>query len=162
MNSCVFPGSFDPPTVGHMDLIRRAASIFDRVTVTVMINVRKKNVIPAETRIRILRKACAEFSNVRVERWDGLLADYMKEKRERIVLRGVRSVSEYMQEYDQAQINRTIWNGMETMLIFSDPALSSVSSSAVRELASFGGDISTYIPAAVREEIKYALSNKQV
>ena len=160
MNSCVFPGSFDPPTVGHMDLIRRAASLFDQVTVTIMVNVRKKNAIPAETRVRILRKACAEYSNVRVERWDGLLADYMREKGERIVLRGVRSVSEFVQEYDQAQINRRLFDGMETMLIPSDPVLSSVSSSAVRELAAFGGDISPYIPEAAREEISDALSNE--
>ena len=85
MVSCVFPGSFDPVTKGHMDLISRAASLFDHVTVAVMINLRKSGTIPAEKRIEMLRRACSAYPNVSVEKWDGLLADYMSLKKERIV-----------------------------------------------------------------------------
>lgn len=92
MVSCVFPGSFDPVTKGHMDLIERAAGLFDHVTVTIMNNIRKTGAIPVRKRVDMLRKACAQFPNVRVEVWDGLLAEYMKQNHERIVIRasGVR------------------------------------------------------------------------
>ncbi len=160
MNSCVFPGSFDPVTAGHLDLIRRAACLFGQVTVTVMINVNKKGSIPVDERIRILRKACADVENVRVDRWDGLLSDYMRNHGEKIVLRGVRNFSEFEQEFSAAHINRSLNGGMETLLIPSDPALSFISSSAVRELASFGGDIGPYVPENVRKDILEALSKK--
>lgn len=158
MNSCVFPGSFDPVTAGHLDLIRRAARLFGRVTVTVMINVNKKGTLPVGERIRILRKACADLENVRIDRWDGLLSEYMRIKGERIVLRGARSFAEFEQEFNSAQINRKLNADMETLLIPSDPALSFVSSSAVRELASFGGDIGPWVPESVRKDIQEALS----
>ena len=108
MKSCVFPGSFDPVTSGHLDLIRRAASLFGQVTVTVMINVNKKGTLPVGERIRILRKACADIGNVRIDRWDGLLSEYMRSKGERIVLRGVRGFDEFEQEFNSAQINRKL------------------------------------------------------
>ena len=160
MNSCVFPGSFDPVTAGHLDLIRRAASLFGQVTVTVMINVNKKGSIPLEERIRILRKACGGLENVRIDRWDGLLSEYMRKRGEKIVLRGVRNFAEFEQEFNAAQINRSLNGDMETLLLPSDPALSFVSSSAVRELASFGGDIGPYVPENVRKDIEEALSKK--
>lgn len=158
MKSCVFPGSFDPVTSGHLDLIRRAASLFGQVTVTVMINVNKKGTLPVGERIRILRKACADIGNVRIDRWDGLLSEYMRSKGERIVLRGVRGFDEFEQEFNSAQINRELNADMETLLIPSDPALSFVSSSAVRELASFGGDIGPWVPENVMKDIQEALS----
>ena len=160
MNSCVFPGSFDPPTNGHMDLIRRAAGLFDRVTVTVMINVRKAGFLPVEDRIRILRKACEGIENVKIDRWDGLLADYMRKNGERIVLRGTRNAAEFAQEYEAAQINRRLCGNVETLLIPSDPGLSFVSSSMVRELAAFGGDFRPYVPENAGEEILKVLSKK--
>lgn len=160
MSSCVFPGSFDPVTAGHLDLIRRASRLFGRVTVTVMINVRKKGAVPVPERLRILRKACQGLENVRIDQWDGLLAEYMREKDERIVLRGVRNLAEFEQEFNAAQMNRDLNEDLETLLIPSDPGLAFVSSSAVRELAAFGGDIGPYVPENVREDILEALSNQ--
>ena len=84
MVSCVFPGSFDPVTRGHLDLISRASRIFDRVTVTVMVNIHKAGAISPEQRVALLRKACSPYENVRVEKWDGLLADYMRKKEEKV------------------------------------------------------------------------------
>lgn len=160
MSSCVFPGSFDPVTRGHMDLIRRAAALFDRVTVTVMVNVRKTGCFPPEKRLALLRTACADLPNVRVDRWDGLLAEYLREKGERCVLRGVRGLGEYDAEITAAAANQALNPEMETLLMPASPEASWISSSAVREIAAFGGDIRPYLPEEIAEEIAACLSNK--
>ena len=160
MSGCVFPGSFDPVTRGHMDLIRRAAGLFDRVTVTVMVNVRKSGCIPAEKREALLRKACAGIPNVRVDRWDGLLADYLRKTGERCVLRGVRSVGEFDAEITAAEANRALYPDMETLLLPATPETSWISSSAVREIAAFSGDVRPFLPEETAEEIAALLSNK--
>ena len=108
MSSCVFPGSFDPVTAGHMDIIKRAAAVFDTVRVTVMINVNKQGTIPVEDRIRMLKKACRKIPNVQVDRWNGLLADYMREHGEKVLIRGVRGGAEFEHEYTSAVINRML------------------------------------------------------
>ena len=160
MVSCVFPGSFDPVTKGHLDLIARAAGLFDRVTVTVMVNIHKSGAIPPEKRAEVLEKACAPFPNVRVDRWEGLLADYMKEKQERIVIRGIRSGAELDSELQSAAASRLLNDCYEVLLIPSDPKYTGISSSAVREIAAFGGDIKAFVPDTVTEEIRGLLSNK--
>lgn len=161
MVSCVFPGSFDPVTRGHLDLISRAAAVFDRVTVTVMVNISKKGVFSAEERISMLKKICAPFSNVEVDCWNGLLAEYMKQKGEKIVIRGLRNSAEYDQENISAYANKMLNHDIETIFIPCDPALNGVSSSAVREIAAFGGEISSFVPESLAEEIKEQLSKKQ-
>ena len=161
MTSCVFPGSFDPVTVGHLDLIRRASERFDLVTVTVMINIRKKGNIEPEERVRLLRKACAGLQNVRVDSWDGLLSRYMLEKNETIILRGVRTAGEFEAEREAALVNRLLAPGADTWLVPASEGLSCVSSSMVRELAAFGGDIRRFVPEGLAEEILEALSNQE-
>lgn len=152
--NCVFPGSFDPPTKGHLDLIRRAAGMFDRVTVTVMVNVAKTGVIPWEERVRMLEKACRDIPNVRVDLWKGLLADYIRQQEEpAVVIRGVRNASEFEHEAEAAAINRTLCPGMETLLIPASEGMNMVSSSTVREIAAFGGNYDFLIPAKIRKDI---------
>lgn len=153
MSVCVFPGSFDPITRGHMDLIQRAAGLFDSVTVTVMVNISKKPCIPLENRIAMIRKACTGIPNVEVDLWEGLLADYMKNHPGWFVVRGVRNASEFEQEKTAAAINRQLYPGMETFLLPSDEELDCVSSSMVREIAGFGGDYSRFVPDGLYEEI---------
>ena len=160
MTTCVFPGSFDPVTNGHYDLIRRAASIFDRVTVAVMINVRKIYLIPVEYRVQMLEKLCADLPNVRIDVWNGLLADYMRKQGEHIILRGVRSYTEYDQEMSAAGANRLLNDRTETILIPTSPQYSGVSSSAVKEIFSFGGDIRAFVPEVLKEEIIHFLSKE--
>ena len=159
MKSCVFPGSFDPVTIGHTELIRRASALFDRVTVTVMVNINKKGCIPVDTRVELLRKALKNLPNVRVDRWNGLLADYMKEKGETCILRGVRNASEFDAENTAAAINRRLNPEVCTLLMPADDEMACVSSSAVRELAAFGGDPRPFLPKETAEEIMKALSN---
>ena len=158
MSTCVFPGSFDPVTTGHMDIIHRAAALFDTVHVTVMINVNKKGAVPVNDRIRLLKKACKPFPNVIIDQWDGLLADYMRASGEKILIRGVRSGSEFEHEYTAALLNRRLNGQAETLLMPADPSLSIVSSSAVREIAAFGGDISGLVPEECLKDIQRLLS----
>ena len=158
MISCVFPGSFDPVTNGHLDVIARVSAVFDTVRVTVMININKQGSIPVEDRIRMLKKACRRFQNVEVDKWEGLLADYMNKHQDQILIRGVRGCSEFEHEYTSALMNRRLNDRFETLLIPSDPALCAVSSSAVREIAAFGGNIEGLVPKECLKDIQRMLS----
>ena len=153
MSSCVFPGSFDPMTCGHLNLIQRAAAIFEEVSVTVMINRDKCGVIPLEERVSLIRKACGHIPNVRVELWDGLLADYIRLHPGAVVVRGVRSVGEFEREKAAAMINRQLNPGLETFLIPAADEWEGLSSTTVREIASFGGDISGYVPDTIYSQV---------
>ena len=159
MKSCVYPGSFDPVTSGHLDIIRRAAAVFDRVTVTVMINISKKCAIPAEERVRLLEKCCAGLPDVRVDSWNGLLVDYMKSRGETVVIRGARSASDFAAERQSHEVNRLLMPGMETVQLFSRPELSMVSSSAVREAAHFGADLSALVPGEILRDVTRLLKS---
>ncbi|MCR4875764.1 MAG: pantetheine-phosphate adenylyltransferase [Clostridiales bacterium] len=158
MSSCVIPGSFDPVTRGHVDLIRRASRIFDRVTVVVMINIHKKGTFTPEERVSLLEKACRDIPEVRVDRWDGLLSAYMRAHGERTVVRGTRNGTEYDAETAAAQANRMLNPEMETLLMPAGEGLQWISASAVREIAAFGGEIREWIPAECAEEIEQRLS----
>ena len=153
MKTCVFPGSFDPVTAGHLDLITRASRLFDRVTAVVMINRSKTGLFPVDKRCELLRKACAHLPNVEVGQWDGLLADYMKMNGETTVLRGIRNTADFENEYTSAAANRMLYPGMETVILFAGDGKNAISSSAVREIASFGGSVAEFVPEQVREEI---------
>lgn len=153
MSSCVIPGSFDPVTRGHMDLIHRAAALFEQVTVVVMVNIRKTGTFTPEERVRMLQAACRNEKNVQVEIWNGLLSDYMREKQETTVVRGIRSGTEYDSEMISAQANRMLNPRMETLLMPATEGYTWISSSAVKEIAAFGGDIREFIPEECAEEI---------
>ena len=157
MSRCVIPGSYDPVTIGHLSVIRIAAELFDQATVTVMINIRKRGTLPPEERVRLLEIACGSLENVRVDRWDGLLADYMRERGENCIVRGVRNAAEYETERDAAAVNRMLAPDVHTVLLPAEEGLSCVSSSAVRELFAFHGDVQPFLPEAAAEEILAAL-----
>ncbi len=160
MVSCVFAGSFDPVTNGHLDLIRRCAGVFERVTVTLMVNIHKAGTIPPQARLAILEKVCAPFENVRVDQWSGLLTDYMRERGERVLVRGLRSGAEFDQEYASFLMNRQLYPPFETLYWPVHPSVAGLSSGAVREIAHFGGDIRSLVPEAAAEEISRWLSKE--
>ncbi|WP_291430753.1 pantetheine-phosphate adenylyltransferase [Deinococcus sp.] len=148
--NAVFPGSFDPITSGHMDVLTRAAKIFDRVTVTVMHNARKqgRHLFTLEERMDILRGATTHLPNVRVDTFGGLLVDYMAHQEPgSVILRGLRAVSDYEYELQIAHLNRQIGDA-ETVFIMAATRWSFVSSSMIREIASYGGDVSEMVPRA--------------
>ena len=160
MSRCVYPGSFDPLTAGHMDLIRRASGIFDEVFVVVMVNIHKTGCIPVDRRLDILRKACSDLDNVSVDSWQGLLTDYMRLRNMNTVLRGVRDTDDFNSEMRSAGINRLIGNGIETVFMPTSSEFSFVSSSAVREIFSFGGDVREFLPKNAADDIIDCLTKK--
>lgn len=153
--NAVFPGSFDPITSGHMDVLTRAAKMFEHVTLTVMHNARKqgKHLFTLEERLEILRAATAHLPNVSVDSFSGLLVDYMRQQQKSIIVRGLRAVSDYEYELQIAHLNRQIGDA-ETVFIMAATRWSFVSSSMVREIASYGGDVSEMVPRASAEALR--------
>ncbi len=151
---CVFAGSFDPVTLGHEDLIRRAAKLCDVLYVTVMHNPAKDGCFPVEKRLALLSRVTADLPNVRVDAWDGLMVDYVRRVGAQFVVRGIRGVSDLESESTLAQLNARLLPGLETVFLPTKPELMCISSSAVREAALFGADFSGFVPPRVYEEIK--------
>ncbi|WP_407570611.1 pantetheine-phosphate adenylyltransferase [Deinococcus altitudinis] len=147
--NAVFPGSFDPITNGHMDVLTRASKIFDHVTVTVMHNARKqgRHLFTLEERLEILRADTAHLSNVSVDSFGGLLVNYMQQQGKGIIVRGLRAVSDYEYELQIAHLNRQLGE-VETVFIMAATRWSYVSSSMAREIASYQGDIGSMVPPA--------------
>jgi pantetheine-phosphate adenylyltransferase len=147
--NAVFPGSFDPITNGHMDVLTRASKIFDHVTVTVMHNARKqgRHLFTLEERLSILREDTAHIANVSVDSFGGLLVNYMQQQGKGIIVRGLRAVSDYEYELQIAHLNRQLGE-VETVFIMAATRWSYVSSSMAREIASYQGDIGSMVPPA--------------
>lgn len=158
---CVYPGSFDPVTNGHVDIISRAAKIFPEVVVAILINPAKAGKFTVEKRMELIRRACAHLPNVRVEHFDGLLVDYMHKTGASVVVRGLRAVSDFENEFQMAQVNHQMAPDVETLFMMTSPECAYLSSSVVREIARFGGDISVFVPACILEDVQAALKEKQ-
>ena len=157
MKRAVCPGSFDPITFGHLDIIKRASSHFDQVVVAVLENRTKASFFTVPERIEMIKETVADLPNVIVDSWSGLLVDYCKSKSITTIVKGLRAVSDFDYELQMAQLNLQA-SGVETMLMATAPAYSLLSSSIVKELAHFGGDVSTMIPANVNAAVKIRVS----
>lgn len=157
----ICPGSFDPVTVGHMDIITRAASIFDKVYVAVLHNPKKHPAFTEEERVELLKTATAGIANVEVETWDGLLIDYAAHKGAGVIVKGLRAVSDYEYEFQMALANRKLRPEIETVFLTTSSENMFLSSSVVKQIASFGGDISSFVPAELRDVIKERLMQQR-
>lgn len=147
----IYPGSFDPPTNGHLDVVARAAAIFPIVTVAVVVNPQKRSPFFAlEEREEMLRRCTSAYANVRVDRFRGLLADFVKKTDADVIVKGLRVVSDFENEMAFAHMNRSLSN-VDTMFLMSDSAYSFVSSSLIKEVFLQGGDITKYVPDIVLE-----------
>ena len=153
----LYAGSFDPATNGHMDIIERTARLCDELVVAVMHNPDKCGAFPAAERVRLLEKACAHLKNVRVIAHGGLLVDCARENGVSCVVRGVRPLGDFESEYQMAQVYRML-GGVETLMMPTSEHLASISSSMVRQIASFGGNINSLVPACIAIEISEALA----
>lgn len=150
MNAAIYPGSFDPVTYGHLDVIRRAASIFDKLTVSVLNNKVKTPLFSVEERVKILEEATKDLPNVKVESFSGLLVDYAAEKNVNVAVRGLRAITDFEYELQNAQINRKLsGDRLDTMFLTTSLEYAYLSSSSVKEIASFHGDISQCVPPFV-------------
>ena len=153
MKAAIYPGSFDPVTYGHLDIIRRAASVFDELTVSVLNNKVKTPLFSVEERVKILKEATKDLPNVKVESFSGLLVDYAASKDVTVVVRGLRAITDFDYELQMAQTNRVLNPDIDTIFLTTSLEYAYLSSSTVKEVASYGGDISKLVPGAVVDRI---------
>lgn len=153
MKRAVTPGTFDPITSGHLDVITRAAQIADEIIVAVAPSERKNTLFTLEERVELAREATKHLSNVTVEPLDGLLVDYVKRVNADVVIRGLRAITDFEYEFQMAALNYQLNSDMETVFIMSPPEFMYLSSSVVREIASLQGDVSNFVPACVAEAL---------
>ena len=145
MKRAIFPGSFDPFTLGHHSIVKRALAFMDEVIVGIGINEGKRCLIPVEKRVEMIRQLYADEPRVKVESYSGLTVDFAHEQGSEFIIRGIRSVKDFEYEESIADINRKL-SGIETIFLFTEPELASVSSSVVRELLHYGKDVSMFLP----------------
>jgi len=154
MKIAVFPGSFDPVTLGHVDILARASKLFDRVYICAMVNAEKRNMFTSEERLELLRGSVAELPNVEAELWSGLLVDYAREKGAQFLVKGVRNATDFDLEYSLARINTAIAPELETVLLCADPVYGHVSSTMAREMIRYKQDLTKCLPAFAADYIK--------
>ena len=165
MKSAVYPGSFDPVTYGHIDIIKRAAAMFDEVTVAVLDNVAKRPLFSVEERVRMLQMVTEDIPNVHVDSFSGLTIDYAKRIGTHIIVRGLRAVTDFEYELQIAQTNRKLSGGdVDSIFLTTSLEYAYLSSSSVREIASFGGDISICVPPEIGKLVyqKYGMEPKHL
>lgn len=154
MNKCVYPGSFDPITAGHLDIIKRAAAMFDDVTVAVLVNKNKTPAFTTEQRIDFIRRSTADLPGVKVDSFKGLLVDYMKAQNANLIIRGLRAISDFEYEFQIAAMNAKLAKDVETIFLMTDINHMYLSSSMVKELVYHGGDITDLVPPEIAEDVK--------
>ena len=151
----VYPGTFDPVTNGHIDLVERSLRIFDELIVAVAANPKKEPLFSLEERIEMFRRVITRYRRrVKIEGFDGLLVDYVKRKKAVGIIRGLRAVSDFEYEMQMALMNRRLDNDIETVFLMPNEAYSFITSTIVREAASYGGDVSSLVPRVVVEKLK--------
>lgn len=162
MKSAIYPGSFDPVTYGHLDVIKRAADIFDELTVSVLNNKLKTPLFSVEERVKILQEATKDIPNVKIDSFSGLLIDYAKRKNVHVAIRGLRAITDFEYELQIAQTNRKLsGEELDTMFLTTSLEYAYLSSSSVKEIASFNGDISMCVPDFVAQMIYEKYGHRQ-
>ncbi|WP_123054090.1 pantetheine-phosphate adenylyltransferase [Clostridium sp. JN-1] len=154
MRVAVYPGSFDPITNGHLDIIKRSCKVFDKVIVAVLVNPDKKGLFTIEGRVELIKKVVRNIPNVEVESFNGLLINFMKEKNSKIIIKGLRAVSDFEYEFQMSLMNQKLDPEIETVFMMTSAANSFLSSSSVKQVAMFGGCIKDLVP---EEIIPYVL-----
>ncbi|MDR2537167.1 MAG: pantetheine-phosphate adenylyltransferase [Treponema sp.] len=154
MLRAVFPGSFDPPTLGHFNIIERASAIFDELIVVVAENRQKRYFFSAEERVKLIADLTREYANVSVLVCDRLIVEFMQQHNARILLRGVRGSDDFSYEFELSMMNKALNRNIETLFMTTDPEYFVLRSSSIKELASFHGDISGMVPPSVAEALK--------
>ena len=153
MKRAVYPGSFDPITFGHIDIIERSAKMVDELVIAVLRNSAKNSLFSLEERVNMIKEVTREIPNVRVETFDGLLVDYMRQIDASIIIRGLRAVTDFEYELQIAQMNHVLKDDAETIFLITNLKYSYLSSSLVREIASYGGDITKLVPKQLIDRI---------
>jgi pantetheine-phosphate adenylyltransferase len=157
MRRAVYPGSYDPVTNGHLDIIERAAQVFDEVVIAVMINKSKQTLFTVDERTAMLRDVTSHLPNVRVDSWHGLLVQYCEKHGIKAIVKGLRAVSDFDYELQMAQMNQQL-SGIDTLFMPTSPAYSFLSSSLVKEVAKYGGDVAHLLPAQIHTSLTERLA----
>lgn len=161
MRTAICPGSFDPVTLGHVDIIRRASKLFEKVVVCVVYNANKKSsFLTLEERKEHVERVTADLPNVTVDTWSGLLVDYAARYEDPVVVRGLRAVSDFEYEFMMALTNKKLNSRVETVFLASDERYTYLSSSAVREIALFGGDFEQFVPGELYDELQKKIEER--
>ncbi len=154
MKVCIYPGSFDPITYGHIDIMERAAKIADKLIVAVLNNRDKKSLFTVEERLEMIKESVKDYDNIEIESFEGLLVDYAKKKNAKIVIRGLRAVTDFEYELQMAQTNRELYHELDTIFLLTNLKYSYLSSSAVKQVASYGGDVSKFVTGFVANKLR--------
>jgi pantetheine-phosphate adenylyltransferase len=154
MSTAVYPGSFDPITNGHLDVIKRGTKVFEKVIVAVGDNPAKKALFTKEERVEMIREVTKAYRNAEVDGFDGLVVDYVHKRKATVILRGIRTISDFEYEYQMALTNRTFASDIETVFVMAHEEYSFVSSRFIKEAASMGGDVSSFLPKEVEKRLK--------
>ena len=157
MRRAVCPGSFDPVTLGHLDIVERASAIYDEVTVAVLVNKKKSSLFTVDERMALLTEVTATYGNVKVDSFHGLLVDYCRTQQIPVIVKGLRAISDFDYELQMAQMNHGL-AGVETMFMTTNPLYSFLSSSLVKEVATYGGDVSGLVPSRVHDSLAERLA----
>ena len=162
MRHCIYPGTFDPITYGHLDVLGRATRLFDRVTVAIADNPGKGPLFTTAQRLEIVRPNLEQFPNVSLTSFDGLLVDFAVEQKAIAIIRGLRALSDFEFEFNMALMNRHLKPEIETIFVMPNESYSYTSSNLVKQVARYGGDVSNFVPPNVAEALKKAFSGKQL
>lgn len=154
MAKAIFPGSFDPPTYGHLNIIERMKNIFDEIDLVIAYNKAKKSMFTPEERLAMLKELTSGYGNVSVHLWDKLIVDYAKQSGASVLLRGIRNSTDFAYEFDLSLMNHNLSSDVETLFIPTEPKYVIIKSSSIKELASFGGDISEMVPPLVEKAVR--------
>ncbi len=154
MSIAIYPGSFDPITNGHLDIIERTSAMFDEVIIAVLNNSAKSPLFSSEERVQLIQKSISGLSNCRVAHFDGLLVDFAIEQKASAIIKGLRTISDFEYEYQMALLNKKLNSNIETLFMATNANYSYISSSIVKEIASLGGDFSDLVPHEIHEDVK--------
>ncbi|MBP1736579.1 MAG: Phosphopantetheine adenylyltransferase [Oscillospiraceae bacterium] len=154
MRIAIYPGSFDPVTLGHLNIIKRASAIFDKVIVCVLVNSGKKGLFEPEERVELIRRVASGLANVEVDYSTELLASYAKKKKAKVLVKGLRAMSDYEQEVQMAIINSKLYPNLDTVFLPSSPKYTYLSSSVVKEMARYGVDLTDFLPREIIKDVK--------
>ena len=161
MLRAIYPGSFDPVTYGHRDIIERSSKIVDELIVGVLCNKAKMPLFSVEERVKMLEEVTKDLTNVKIVPFDGLLVDFASRMEADIVIRGLRAITDFEYELQMSQTNHKLASNVETMFLTTSIEYSYLSSTTVKEIAAFGGDVSQFVPEAVAEELKKKMNTKR-
>lgn len=162
MKKAVYPGSFDPFSNGHLDIVERASKLFDEVHIVVSNNIFKKTIFTVQERIEMIQACVGHLPNIHITSYDGLVVQYCREHQISIIIRGLRNYNDYENEYSLFQYNKDIMPNVETVLLFPSTRNQIISSSAIKELVEFDCDISKYVPRSIAETIVQKMKSKKL